>query len=180
MRTKKHIFFSTTTINWFSGNSDKLKEFREKLDEEQRRKRAAFLEGEKKRQGAVDLEKLTTVERRIHDLHKEAVEDFKFTYNDPISNYKVVTTYRHFLKGSCCGNACRHCIYNHEAVFEARKKERTFNTSFWRDIEDERYTVMQQNRLSCHFPNFWFHSKVCRNSEEVCKYIDIDWRGSPL
>lgn len=119
-------------------SNQKLNEFRQRLDEEQRTKRAAFLAGEKARQAAVDLNRLSPMERRIHQLHQEAVDDFKFTYVDPISNLKVVTTYRHFLKGTCCGSACRHCIYQHEAVFEARRQERTFNTSFWRDIDDEK------------------------------------------
>ena len=120
----------------YNRKSHKHNQFRQLLDEEQRRKRAAFLEGEKARQDAVDFKRLSYMENRIHELHKEAVFDFKFTYCDPISNLKVVTTYRHFLKGSCCGSACRHCIYDHETVLEARRKERIFNSSFWRNIDD--------------------------------------------
>ena len=28
----------------------------------------------------------------------------------------VLTERFHLVRGSCCGNACRHCPYNHENV----------------------------------------------------------------
>ena len=47
-----------------------------------------------------------------------------------------MTRLRHHLKGSCCGSACRHCVYNHEAVpFELRGARR-FNSAFWVDAAD--------------------------------------------
>ena len=47
-----------------------------------------------------------------------------------------MTRLRHHLKGSCCGSACRHCVYNHEAVpFELRGARR-FNSAFWVDATD--------------------------------------------
>ena len=34
--------------------------------------------------------------------------------------YLVFTEQYHLKRGHCCGNACRHCPYGHEAVRKAR------------------------------------------------------------
>ena len=39
-------------------------------------------------------------------------EDFYFTPE----GYLVFTEQYHRKRGHCCGNACRHCPYGHEAV----------------------------------------------------------------
>ena len=48
-----------------------------------------------------------------------------------------MTRLRHHLKGTCCGSACRHCVYNHEAIpYELRGAKR-FNSSFWVDADTD-------------------------------------------
>jgi len=49
----------------------------------------------------------------IDELHRLACEQFKETYIDPKSGYIVLTSLAHLRRGSCCGNACRHCPYGH-------------------------------------------------------------------
>ena len=54
------------------------------------------------------------------ELSKEAVaaHDYacaikKHFYIDPGTGYRVMTEYAHQSRGTCCGNQCRHCPYNH-------------------------------------------------------------------
>ena len=103
------------------------------LTAEQLKKREEYAALECHWESIVDLGRLNKTERKIHALHKEAVQDLHWTYVDPASGLKVVTRFRHFLKGKCCGNACRHCVYNHEAVAPERRAQREFNSAFWID-----------------------------------------------
>ena len=58
---------------------------------------------------------------------------------------QVMTRLRHHLKGTCCGSACRHCVYNHEAIpYELRGAKR-FNTAFWVDVDTEQSEDTQEN-----------------------------------
>jgi len=43
----------------------------------------------------------------------ELIEDVHF-YKE--NGFMVLTETYHLARGSCCGNACRHCPYNHENV----------------------------------------------------------------
>jgi len=71
------------------------------------------------------------------EAHRKAVNNGHFTYDDPITGLKVMTRLRHHLKGTCCGSACRHCVYNHEAIpYELRGAKR-FNSSFWVDADTD-------------------------------------------
>ncbi len=45
--------------------------------------------------------------------HRNACEQGKSTYIDPISGYQVFTENALLAQGQCCGNACRHCPYGH-------------------------------------------------------------------
>ena len=105
--------------------------------ERQKAQRAEYLAKELEWESTVDYGRLTTQEKHIHEKHKEAIENFHFTYDDPETGLKVVTRLRHFLKGTCCGNACRHCVYNHQNVDPERARSRLFNSAFW--IEDPNY-----------------------------------------
>ncbi len=49
-------------------------------------------------------------------LHEAACERGETTYRDPATGYAVFTRIAHLKRGKCCGSACRHCPYNHEAV----------------------------------------------------------------
>ena len=51
----------------------------------------------------------------VQRLHDEAVAQGRHGYIDPRSGYWVTTTLGHTLRGSCCGNACRHCPFDHHA-----------------------------------------------------------------
>ena len=88
----------------------------EKLKPEYQVIREAYLDFERDWENKVKYELLSDKEKLIHLKHKEAIEDFHWTYIDPESGNKAITRFRHYLKKKCCGNACRHCIYNHEQV----------------------------------------------------------------
>ncbi|CAG0922045.1 unnamed protein product [Notodromas monacha] len=98
-----------------------------KLRKEFWEKEALWLERE-------TLSALSPAERLIRDLHLKAISEGHFTYDDPETGLKVLTRLRHFLKGRCCGNACRHCVYDLENAPEELKRKRRFNSSFWVDI----------------------------------------------
>jgi hypothetical protein len=106
-----------------------------RLTASQQQLRAEFVRQEAVREAAVDASQLTAAEQLICESHAAAVARFHFTYDDPATGLRVMTRYRHYLRGSCCGNACRHCIYAHENVADAEvKARRFFNTAFWIDL----------------------------------------------
>lgn len=47
----------------------------------------------------------------VQRLHDEACAAKCETYVDPHTGYTVLTRYAHEQRGTCCGNACRHCPY---------------------------------------------------------------------
>ena len=49
-------------------------------------------------------------------LHEAACARGQATYRDPETGYTVFTRVAHLKRGKCCGSACRHCPYGHEAV----------------------------------------------------------------
>jgi len=49
-------------------------------------------------------------------LHEAACARGESTYRDPATGYTVFTRIAHLARGKCCGSACRHCPYDHEAV----------------------------------------------------------------
>ncbi len=51
-----------------------------------------------------------------HALHEAACARGESTYRDPATGYTVFTRIAHLARGKCCGSACRHCPYGHEAV----------------------------------------------------------------
>ena len=98
--------------------------------------RAEFLAREVEWERGVNYSNLSDKEKIIHRTHNLAAKNRHFTYDDPESGLKVLTRLRHFLKGTCCGNACRHCIYNHQNVDPILAKRKIFNTAFWTDNPD--------------------------------------------
>jgi hypothetical protein len=78
------------------------------MDTQQAEQRRKFWEEEKKFESQVDYSRLSGAEQLIHMTHAEAVRKGHFTYDDPENGDRVFTRLRHFLKGSCCGTACRH------------------------------------------------------------------------
>ena len=48
--------------------------------------------------------------------HQRAVEAGALGYLDPATGFFVMTELAHLARGSCCGNACRHCPYEHAKV----------------------------------------------------------------
>jgi hypothetical protein len=56
----------------------------------------------------------------FHALHEAACARGEATYRDPATGYAVFTAVAHLARGKCCGSACRHCPYNHEAVSTRR------------------------------------------------------------
>ncbi|KAF0292766.1 uncharacterized protein FJT64_000153 [Amphibalanus amphitrite] len=106
-----------------------------------RQLREAFAEQERLLLTQLRIEELSEAERTAHEAHQRAVEAGHFTYDDPETGLRVLTRLRHFLRGQCCGNACRHCVYGHEAVPESVRARRRFNSAFWVDApppSDER------------------------------------------
>ena len=49
------------------------------------------------------------------------VFDEDFYYNE--QGFVVLTEKYHLKKGYCCGNGCRHCPYQYEAVPEPKRSE---------------------------------------------------------
>lgn len=56
----------------------------------------------------------------IEELHRAACVRGQDTYIDPATGYTVFTEVFHKRRGKCCGNACRHCPYNHVNVKSKR------------------------------------------------------------
>ena len=56
----------------------------------------------------------------FHVLHEAACAAGEATYRDPATGYTVFTRLAHLKRGKCCGSACRHCPYGHEAVIPRR------------------------------------------------------------
>lgn len=52
----------------------------------------------------------------IEDLHNTACAQGETTYIDPATGYTVLTGFAHLKRGKCCGNACRHCPFDHVNV----------------------------------------------------------------
>jgi hypothetical protein len=59
----------------------------------------------------------------VKDAHREAVERGARHYIDPETGYLVMTELSHLARGSCCGNGCRHCPYEHAKVPPERRAE---------------------------------------------------------
>lgn len=59
----------------------------------------------------------------IEDLHRYACERGDLTYIDPPTGYTVLTQLAHVKRGKCCGNACRHCPFDHCNVKSKRKEK---------------------------------------------------------
>jgi len=99
-------------------------------------KREKYLLFERDFENKVDYAKLSDKEKEIHFLHKEAIEQFKWTYIDPATGNKASTRFRKYLLEKCCGSGCRHCIYDHEAVPATQKLLKRFNTAFWTPVDN--------------------------------------------
>jgi hypothetical protein len=54
-------------------------------------------------------------------MTNKLVEGIDYYFND--DGYIVLTEKYHLEKGFCCGNGCRHCPYNYEAVPEPKRSE---------------------------------------------------------
>lgn len=48
--------------------------------------------------------------------HAQACSRGERTYVDPFNGFTVITELAHTQRGTCCGNACRHCPYDWAAV----------------------------------------------------------------
>lgn len=78
--------------------------------------------GIEKSTNRVKLEKLETEPASIEDLHRTACLKGSMFYVDPASGYNVMTEAAHLKRGKCCGNACRHCPFDHVNVKERESK----------------------------------------------------------
>lgn len=75
---------------------------------EQTNKMKMFWEKEMLLKSNLQYDSLSKDDKEIHDLHDYAIRKGHFTYDDPKTNERIRTRLRHFLRGKCCGNACRH------------------------------------------------------------------------
>lgn len=110
-------------------------EMKEKLAAERKKLRDAFEEKEKEWESLVDRSLLHEEDIQIYEAHKEASQLGRFSYDDPSTGRRVMTRRRHFYRGSCCGNICRHCIYSYENVAEQDKGKKIFNSAFFVEKE---------------------------------------------
>jgi len=61
----------------------------------------------------------------IEAAHAEACAIGVPTYVDPESGYTVITERMHRQRGTCCGNACRHCPFGHLSVQDPAMRSAT-------------------------------------------------------
>ena len=52
-------------------------------------------------------------------MNNNLVEGEDYYFNE--DGYIVLTEKYHLNKGFCCGNGCKHCPYNYEAVSEPKR-----------------------------------------------------------
>lgn len=83
------------------------------MQQESFQKMKKFWENERLLTANLEYESLNEEEKIIHDLHNDAITKGHFTYYDPKTNERILTRLRHYLRGKCCGNACRHvsCVF---------------------------------------------------------------------
>ena len=101
----------------------------------QKELRQKFLALEHQLRVDVMTSELSDSDKCIQIAHDRAVRNWELMYDDPVTNLKVMTRWRHFLKGECCGSGCRHCIYQHEKVPDDIKRTKVFNSVFWKNVE---------------------------------------------
>lgn len=53
------------------------------------------------------------------NMIEDLIEGVDYYYNE--AGYIVLTENYHLKKGYCCGNGCKHCPYNFEAVPEPKR-----------------------------------------------------------
>ena len=105
--------------------------------ESQEELRARFAEEEARRQALAREDMMDgEEEEEIRARHLEAVAGFRLSYEDPATGLKVLTSWNHFLRGRCCGSACRHCVYGHREVPPEKRGEKVFNSAFWKPKTD--------------------------------------------
>ena len=54
-------------------------------------------------------------------MKNRLIEDEDFYYNE--QGYMVLTAQYHLERGSCCGNGCLHCPYDHVNVPKERRPQ---------------------------------------------------------
>jgi hypothetical protein len=55
------------------------------------------------------------------DMKAQLIEGVDFYFNE--DGYVVLTEKYHLEKGFCCGNGCKHCPYEFEAVPEPKRSK---------------------------------------------------------
>lgn len=80
----------------------------------------------------------------IVKVHEDACSHGQQTYIDPTTGYTVLTRLAHEQRGSCCGNACRHCPYDWENV---KARGGTFLCVFIAIVLSLPTTVSSQQRI---------------------------------
>jgi len=60
----------------------------------------------------------------MKELHQRACDNNQDSYIDPDSGYTVLTSKAHLKRGTCCGNACRHCPFEYINVPADSKEKR--------------------------------------------------------
>jgi len=54
-------------------------------------------------------------------MSEQLIQDVDFYFNE--EGYVVLTEKYHLEKGFCCGNGCKHCPYDFEAVPEPKRSK---------------------------------------------------------
>lgn len=133
---------STTTSDATIATKPRRRELRQPESKEELADR--FRHEESRRQALVRREWMgadggnqAEEEEAIHSAHLEAIADLRLSYPDPATGLKVLTGWNHFLRGTCCGSACRHCIYGHRAVPVHKRGRKRFNSAFWIPVNNK-------------------------------------------
>jgi hypothetical protein len=75
--------------------------------------------------------KMTTRECIIYTSHLKAIEARKLFYKCPFSGHIIKTACQLLLDGKCCGEGCRHCLYDLEGCNEELKKSLIWNGAYY-------------------------------------------------
>ena len=78
-------------------------------------------------------------------IHRQACEDGKMTYIDPVTKYMVFTELAHKARGKCCGSGCRHCPYAHANVQSGLKGQKIQQPAMLYTATEESYFSLVRN-----------------------------------
>ena len=95
----------------------------------------------------------TTTDIKVPDIedgdfyvvHRQACDDGKMSYIDPVTKYMVFTELAHTARGKCCGSGCRHCPYAHTNVQSEKKGQKIQQPAILYTATEDSYFSVTRN-----------------------------------